>query len=514
MKQGTIKIKNLFGGWVSTPNGTATTSLAASVEGREGQYGSSTAISLFRLERLGHIAPGEVFSPMTDASTRINQLPLNGGVVSTGAGLMVLANSRVVRTTTLDNPSTDANDDVGLVSGHSGHSAVETTNNPDIVVFKDRAGTEYAIITYSDNTDADGALVNASGTITDDDFFSTLSGSGALTRGVPLKIAQGPDGNIYITNGKYIASIVTSGNTVITSAVGDVDALALGSGWVASGICAYKDKLAIVGYKAVTYITGVTRSECRVWMWDMTSTTGYNFAFDIPDNYASGIYFDGKDLLAFTNGRNNSSKIFRFNGLAFELAFESTLLSPSGTPRQGGLESYQNSVHIASGTGVYQYFAGGLHHRMVLTDGTNVATSVGMLKNLEQNKLFAGVTITGPAYRVYYQDQFTEYYPNATLRTRLYTLPYRSNLRKIIVYFSQFGAGASFTLTVFNDYATSSIFTQTITNATEGAITSKEFIITGSSRINSFYLDLTFDHSAQTNTAAIVREIEAIYETD
>ena len=63
-----IVIEKPLGGWGKDLSG----SNSGPVEARKNQYSKSTAISLFRRGKLGHIAPGETFSALADASTRVN----------------------------------------------------------------------------------------------------------------------------------------------------------------------------------------------------------------------------------------------------------------------------------------------------------------------------------------------------------------------------------------------------------------------------------------------------------
>ena len=523
-KQGTITIEKPFGGWSPTISGAASSTPSASVEGKTNQYAYSKAISLFRLEKLGHIAPGEVMSQITDSSTRINQLPLNGAVASAnGFSYFVLKNGRLVQTNNSGISTTNHDDISPAAPNHGGHS-VSTTHNGDMLILKDAQATpvEYVIWSWEDGTDADVALMNTDRTGLDHDWFSTLSGGAVLRRNVPLKMCQGPTGDVYGTNGQYLFSVVMSAGTALTAATASTQALNLGAGWVGSGITVYKDFVATCGHKEVTSTSSITRSSVRVWLW-RTVAGEFPFVYDIPDNFANGIFFDGVDLKVITQGRNNTMKIWKFTGSGFVLDFESPFIAMNGLTIQGGLELYQDSMHFVGDTNrVYQWY-GGLHNRMVLSDGTNEAVAVGMLKNLYQGQLFAGVEISGSAYRVFYQDQFTEYYANTSdFRTRLYSLPYRSTITEVRLYFSQFGAGASFQASLFKNYTEISVGTTgtdmlagrgTFTNAANGAINEAKIKVSIPD-VSSFYMNFRFGHASVTNTAAILRKAEVDYITN
>ena len=520
----TITIEKLFGGWISSISGSGTTSLDASLEGADNQYAQSTSISLFRLEKLGHIAPGEVMTAITDSSSFINSLPLNGDVASNSRAFFILQNSRVVRTDTDGIVTTDGTDIAIATTGHTNHTVEGTSYAPDLIIVRDAANPSNERILYSwaDGIDGDVGIMGTDFAAIDHDWYSTLSGTGTLSARVPLKLCQGPDGNIYITNGQYIATASMSAGIAITAATKSFRALNLGAGWIAMGITAYRSFVAIIGFKGTAGTTSLSRSQCRVWLWDGFNSEP-NHIYDLPDNIASGIFYDSLNLYAITSGRGNSTRLWKFNGMGFEEVFVSDIVvpdSPIGSAilrsRQGSIEYYQNSLLFTWRTNeMYQYFAGGLHQRMILTTGTN-ATDCGMLKNLYQKQLFAGALVSG-INRVLYQNQFTQYYINADFRSKLYQLPYRSTIRRIKLYFSQFGAGASVLVSLFKDYDTLSIggntdlLNYTISNAQFGILRSHE-IICNISDVNSFYLNVRFNHSAVTNTAAIIRKIEIDYE--
>ncbi len=512
----TITIEKPFGGWASSPTYTNGTSLTGSVEGQAGQYGQSTAISLFKAEKFGHISPGEVFTPLTDAATRITELPLNGATASNGKAFMVLKNSRVVQTD-IDGTATNAHYDVSMGGTHAAHTLATSSSNGDLIVAKDAAASpgEYVLWSWEDGNDADVALVTAGGASQDNDWFSTLTGTnaGVLTKSVPLKMTQGPDGNIYITNGQFIASATMAAGTAMTGATGNKQALNLGAGWTASGITNWKTFIAILGYKSTSYAGGNARNLCRVWLWDGFSPDP-NFIYDIPDNNAMGIFFDGATLMTIT-AASTGLQIREFNGSDFILKFTTGLVRNAiPQPFQGSIDQYQHGLHMSLGTSaIYQFYAGGFHSRMVATDGTNAATSVGMVRNLYAGSLWVGVGISGGLYKVY--KETTGSYVNATLRTRLFTsyddksaMTGRDTLKKVRVYFSQTGTGNSVKLSLYKNYSTTpDHLNRTITT------TNKYFSFESQvDDLESFYMDILFNHATISTTHYIIRKIVLEFE--
>ena len=522
-KPTTIVVSKPFGGWIQTFSGLAASSPAAALEAvgenASSQYTYSEAISLFRLEKFGHIAPGHVFTAITDASSRITELAINGSnaVHSTlEKPFVVLTNGRVVR---LDSSgaSTEAHYDPVLgAPNHSGHT-IASSNNVDLITMKDQAATPVTWVVWSweDGTDSDIGIIQADlSTGADPDWFSAVINSNTeLLKSVPHKLALGPDGNLYVTDGSYIRQVNITG-ALGSATLGEV--LPLGPSWTANGICNYKNYVAIIGHQSVIGFTGITRSVCRVWLWDGYSD-GYNFSFDIPDNYANAIYSDGQQLLAFTEGRHNSSKLWRFNGSEFVKEFDGDAVSNTGTPIQGALEDYQNSILIGSGKHIYRWFSGGFHDEAIVSDGTNEATSVGMVKNLFQARIWVGVSYGGPTYKIYYLSSFLQYYTPANFRTQLYDMGFAGTITGIRVYFSQFGTGASVVFSLFKNYdsfgvgGANDVLNKTVDFSTYGTLTEFDLMdanMPAVTDVSSFYMNFQFNHASVSNTAAIIRKVE------
>jgi len=156
------------------------------------------------------------------------------------------------------------------------------------------------------------------------------------------------------------------------------------------------------------------------------------------------------------------------------------------------------------------------HHEIMYPHlSTAMITAVGMCKQLSGNFLYVGNTVGGVNTIV--KINHNSYYPNADFKTRLIKLPYRSNIKEIRVYFSQFGTGASVTLSLFEGYNAMSVggandlLNRQLTRSALGAI--QEFIMPQFiPDISSFYMNFRFDHSSQVDTAAIIQRVEVVYE--
>lgn len=551
-----IQIGKSFGGWASNPPGGVTPPhYIASVEGVQGalakqqanQYAESDGVTLFSTEKFGHLAAAQIFAGVTDSD--INDLPLNAVVTSQTLtdGVCVLNNGRLIRF----DPSTPAYthgnkyDPVARTAISSG-----SAKGNDLILFRDTliAGiTEWVVWSYDYAGSADIAICKANNFLTNtDEFWSGMSGQTgwiAMTPLVPHKLAKGPDGNIYFTDGHAVQQI-TLANNVALNTTNAVVALRLdvGPGWIVTGICPYKNYVAVI---ASSKSSNVSRGETRVFLWDGKSSTvngvtstAAEFIYDIPDNFGQGIYFDGNILYAVTSGRNNSSKIFELTGKGFVPVFESGLLGASVTPLQGSLENYQYSLMIGgvkNGTAahLYRFYSGGFHDEGQLSDGSNLATDIGMVKNLYANQLTCGVKY-GSTYAIF-GNKVGTYQPGAVMKTILFTqgilgrrqypLGFKGTVNRIIIYLSQWGIGASLSLGLFKDYlpvgagigSANDLLNLLIdTDATNPNTINHKMYPVGTTEIDisdiaitdvsTFYMLIQFSHALATNTAAIIRD--------
>lgn len=490
-----------------------TSSDSRGFEAPPGYYSRSFAINPFRHGRIGQIAPGETFTALTDGSTRVTGLPLNGIVASTGEAFCILDNSRIVQFGTDD--VIDANYDVTLAAAHSAHTTLtgkNSTGQPvsDVIGYKN-ATNEYILYSWDDNTDGDVGRMIKDGTSQDDDFLSTASGGAVLTKGVPHMMKTGPDGNVYILNGQYVIRL-----TVATSVV-EMTALNLGVGFVATSLELSGNFLVIVGYQATGYISTFSKGESKAWFWDTTSPF-YNQIYDLKDNYVSSV-FAGDFLYAFTQGRNNSTKVKIFNGSRFEDIFESPQIG--NAPRHGGVELFNRRIVFSrtGDSGLHTIDGRAFHQQtFVSTDGDGGSTDVGMVKNLSQGTLYVGRSISG-TYGIVKLNT-SGYAKSAEFIDSIRSLPYKSNIYKIIIYFSTFGTDASVWVSLFKDYASIGIggaddlLNKTLTNTVYGNVSSISIPVKNAFDVNSFLLHLYLNHSSLTTSATApvaIRMIEVYY---
>lgn len=500
----TITIENLTGGWAYDLSG----SNSAAVKGSEDQYSKSSQIALFRPGQEGNIAPGLVFSTVSDAQSRVNGLALAGDVDSSGNAFCLLQGSGTCGIVWFDvtNPAIGSN-----FHGIAGTATVSATNG-DILNYYQQTGTttiaveEYVYFSYENGTVGDVGRRTKSSTSFNDNYLTglaTQNNGNGLFLGVPHPLIFGKNEVLYIGNGRYLAS-----HDPTTTSV-DYKAFDLKPGFIIADTDLYQNYIAILGYRGNTNTAGTTKGECKLFLWDGFSPT-WNFEYPLRDFKASALLNDGDNLYAFTSGRNNTTKKWKFNGSGFDdpIVESAQIGNP---PSRGGIDLYYNNIVWGESGGRVLAYNQGLHYISALQ-------SVGMVKTFYQNTLFVGNN-NGGTYTIQYSTPSAGYALSANLRSRLIELPTNSTITCVKVYFSQFGTGASVTVSGFKDYNTTAVggasdfLNKTISFANEEEITYYPIKKTVKN-VNSFYLFLTFNHASTSDTAAIIRKIEVEVQVD
>ena len=400
IKQQIITIEKPFGGWAAQKQlqGGSTGGVALyPVEAEDSQYSLSSFINLYRQNFDGHIAPGECLNyQLTDAAGIINQLPVGAAVLE--QNYSVLANNRVVQFNNTNVGQTNYWD----TAGHGGHSAqTSNSNNNDIVTSMDLKVTPnlgYAFYSWEDATDADIGIIShaitGGGYTQTYNWFSGLSGSGVLQAGVPRKLTIGTDGNLYCTNGQYIAQALLV-NSIYASASGLPQKLNLGNGWIANSLIPYQNYLVIIGNRANPTSYGSAQfPRVRVWFWDYASANPL-FVFDINDYYGVSVCMDQNgNLYAITEGLNAMTSIFIYTGSTFSSKFQAPSASIS-FPYHNQVDFANGVINFVGNNSINQWDGTGFHNsagQIVVNNPPNAVVAQGFLKNIDT--IYMGIQLT------------------------------------------------------------------------------------------------------------------------
>lgn len=490
--------------------------LANSQEAPRGKYIRTTGADLFRVGYKGHISSPQIFGVGSISNAAINSHPravaiditastpnvyyLLGGLAGTAPRIVEIINDAY--DSTVRTIAADAGDNFTTLpaTGFWGE---------DIILYK-VGTTVYVFYSWNDNDDGDVGRFDLGGANPDDDWLSTTAASGAkLVSAVPHRMVEGSDGNLYVTNGRYVAQFDGSNGANGTF---DNDRYDLGVGWIAIDIRKYGNFLAVAGVKSgAAYINYTFSSECRVTLWNMVEP-GLGLEYGIDDNFISAIFAVKSRLYAWTRGKGNTVKLWKFDGQGFNLLWENAVYTTTPDPR--GIEIYKGLVcWVESGNVLaFDLATEGVHHPFIINDGTNAVTPPaqpgGLLKNTDQSKLFVG-GLFASTYQTAQLTFASTNFPVAStyLRTRVFPLTYRANIKKFKFYLSQLAANAQVQFSLFSNYTNQSVGTAgtdllnlTLDNTTYGAITEFEYawVIPD---ISAFYITITI--TGQVSVRAI-----------
>lgn len=258
-----------------------------------------------------------------------------------------------------------------------------------------------------------------------------------------------------------------------------------------------------------------------LFLWDGFSPT-WNFQYDMQDFFVSNIFYDGLNLYVLTFGRNNTLKLKMFNGVGFDLLWESPNIGnwPGGVsgvnPCFGGVDLWLNHLVWTSsnGSNINSYgspSAGNYpegFHQIASLNSQN-----GMIKNLFQNTVFIGNKL-GSTYTIQYND-FTKFDTSTQFVSEFYALPTNSTIDNVKLYFSQWGAGAALNVALVKDYNAIGQYgfgndllqwNPKVSNV--GTTITYAYISKSIPNVNGFGLAIQWAHLASTNTAAIIRKVE------
>lgn len=456
------------------------------IEGVEGQYRYSLGTTALRPGYRGHIAPAEIFDSVivTDTTPYINSLPravaidnsqtpnvewyMLGGASGTGP--------RVVQ---VINGATTADHDIS--AGGFNYTTLPAQGpgfwGEDILFYTGtQSSSTIRFILASVNNSSQGQValydIDTSSWITDNFFSGSDGGSYFPGSGinplpnVPHRMCVGPDRIVYMTNGQYLASWDCTEDQAGVNGTYNNKALNLGLGWIAVDVQPYQNYIAIAIEKTGTvYNSPSENCEARVVLWDGFSLD-FNQVYDLNDWYVGSISSIENALYAFTQGANGTTKVkmLPLGYPSFDTIFEMPTSYVGNAPLPNQVEYFNDMVTWASPNQtvfcILKTDTGyAAHTPYYVSNGTIGGLAVGFLKNIKGNSLYAGFhasngttyTISatsgdGTSHSMISSLFLTTNFPE--FRTRLIDIGYRNSIKKIIVYFSNFGSGSSLYLSL------------------------------------------------------------------
>lgn len=484
---------------------------AASIEAAANQYAQSNGVSLMRPGYIGHISPAEVFSLSGITNAAIDSIPRvqANDVRSIPNSFYVLGglSGTAPRVIKAISGSYDSNN---VIAPHGGHNFTTIPSGTgfwgeDAVVYNAMVGGNPKIClfySWNDNSDGDVGRLDIDSATYSDSFMSTVAASGAvLTTNVPHRLKEGPDKKLYVTNGRYVAQF-----DGLTGNDGTYNATAydLGAGWIATDISWEGNLIVIAAVHAGSFNYYSYDSISKVCYWDGVEP-GLGIVYDIPDSFISALVRGPTGVLCFTTGKNGSGKIMDVKTGKI-LPGGEWMTSLYGTPpKPNQVDIYQGHIVWCPGDNTGGYVLGynlekkGIHVPWIANDGSGDASATGFLKNADGGNLYCGMVVAG-TYKISRANGFGSYASSRNFKTRVIRLPYRGNIVRVRVYFSQFGSGASCQTSLFRNYKTASVGVagmdefaaksdKTLTNTANGAITEYEWGGLTIANCSAFYMN-------------------------
>jgi hypothetical protein len=561
-KQEVITLEKPFGGWAPQKG-----SASFPVEGSTNplQYTLSEFIDLHRDNFEGHLAPGQIMTPLSDPGSGansnntfcsgtnvVNGLPVSACAFA-GEMSALLNNYRIVNFDESgiaaygSSPSGTGKsfDPLPFVSGalnitnhvsSGGSHAPAQDNNGDTVFIYDGTGNppNYMLYSWDDSTDGDVGLVSyTSGRLfsaNTPNWLSQQTGGGVLTTGVPHKLCKGTDGNVYVTNGNTLVQIQIATTHIYNTVPIAMTKLTLGYGWTATHLINYQGFLIIIGYNTLSTDPlgfNVASGNARIWWWNYGDPNP-SFVFDLDEYYGDALFADPQGTLyAFTHGKDGNTSIWEYNGSQFQkiysyLTSQTGIINvPSGVDTYNSLLTFTGMASPGLVSLISQWDGTGFHQPGCFINSAYNAT--GFLKNLDTKYgLYLGIGTSGSPNQGAICYLNGSYSTGASLTTLLNPLPRRSRVTQIKLYFSQFGTvgtgslgptnlGAAVKVSLYSGYDQSTdLVNNTVSYYLYGSIT--EFTIPCQLLLDSFYLIFNWKHANTNDIAAIIRKVEITYE--
>lgn len=316
----------------------------------------------------------------------------------------------------------------------------------------------------------------------DDDWGSTIpAGAGALQSAPHPKLEWKT--YMFIGNGRYVARL--DGQTGANGTI-ELTKLDLGADWEVTsmfstdhfiGVCAWRKMASGSFYK----------TECKVFMWDGTSTD-YNYSIPIEDNKIMSSLNDSGTIYLLTTGRGfgHTIRVLTSTGSKqirnLKLEIDDTWRYFYAT-YPNSLELFQNRLLIGAnangyGASILTYgstnpdFPPVLAQPYYSTDCYGVTNSqVGFIGQLFLGSINASF-FNGTNY--YFQRYAGSTSTNAKLKMPYTDLGQNIRINYIKFYFKPLVSGDDITISIDTNYGTANTI-GTIKYSTDGAITSKIF---------------------------------------
>lgn len=498
----TIRIENLFSGLISPLYSQGGGGLEGNIK-TPTQYSRTNGIDLFRPSFEGHITPARIFDG-TAVTSNINSLPrakVNYPATRTSSQYLILGglSGTAPRWVHLQGGIYNNSGDIAPSSGNNFTTLTAGTGfwGEDIAVYN-VSGVSKIFYSWNDNAQGDVGMIDPTNDSATDGWLSGHGSGSALSKNVPHRITEANDGNMYVTNGRYLVQYNGLTDVVV------MESYDAGADWIITDIRPWKDFLIIICTKmGQAYVPSDYDTRSRANFWDY-SEDGLGVVYDFNDPQATAAWIEEDVPYVFTQGKNQTVKLRQFTGTKWNIKKEWNLDIYGTAPLPTSIESYHNSICWIPGNSAgsfvmaYSVLYDGLHISHIVNNGMTDATVSGMLSNMIEDTLNVGSQL-GASYGILAGNSSAGYHSNVTLRTLVYRLPYKAKITAIRIYFSQMKNGSSATFSLYKNYVSASRGTanidmlsgkrQTVQFSVDGELTEFEILPTVV-KASAFYMEV------------------------
>lgn len=320
------------------------------------------------------------------------------------------------------------------------------------------------------------------------DFASTFTNNyktGLENAPHPAKEFQGV---LYFGNGRYVGSL--TGTTL------DLQALTLPVGYEVQDVDIYSGYIAILAHKP----TGALNTECKLFIWDTYTKTGWNFEYFVPEKaYSLEKYKDG---LAIFGGYNIMLfGVAGYGNMDVVYSLDSVTVYPGATFYGNNTLYWQEYGFIGS--------FGTPNSRMK-------ASFQAPLTNCGSGGAIIGLSQVYPQFLVSRSDNYVLAYNSGLsggcVRTINIPLPSPSKITRLTFIFEKLGVNDEVGFNMYDDQG-QLIDTfvvddpRRISYANFGAITQKSYQINKSKISNFFYIYIDWDQSRYAGGNVVIKKI-------
>jgi hypothetical protein len=275
-------------------------------------------------------------------------------------------------------------------------------------------------------------------------------------------IVKGSDGKIYIASGYVVDSLNTNDNSpTLNTNVVDIP-----RDFRIKSLAWYRGRLVIVAFKPTD--SNLSTGQVGVFIWDPTNTTSFDDEYYIEADRVGAAWATANDLYIFTI-RNTIGELRRFDGQDFEPITE----IGTAIPEHGSVTSFRDGMAWGASEKVFVFASVRKNAGKSLWQTSSAAGTISAIRRLTPNNDILHVCGRDGSTEYIRRTDLSKYVDSASYEFVSIDLPQRSTWERTHAFFPALATGASMTISHKSNYGTGSTSYDTVTEASDGAVTRK-----------------------------------------